>query len=52
VIGVVLAFVLRRRDVTPRVRYDWEGRDDVVDLDPLDEEARPARMPEPGTPLH
>ncbi len=47
VIGVVLAVALRNRDPVPVVRYEWEGRDDVVDLDPYDEAARPARMPGP-----
>jgi membrane associated rhomboid family serine protease len=51
-IGTALAFALRRRDVVPRVRYDWEGDDAVVDLDPIDEAARPARMPGSTPTLH
>jgi membrane associated rhomboid family serine protease len=44
-IGLVLAITLRKRDVVPRVRYDWEGDEGVVDLEPVDEAARPASMP-------
>ena len=51
-IGFVLALVLRRRDAVPTVRYDWEGHDDVVDLDPYDQAPRPARMPESGPTIH
>lgn len=51
-IGAVLAIVLRSRDPVPVVRYEWEGRDDVVDLEPLDEEPRAARMPGSGPTLH
>ena len=52
VIGTALAFALRHRDVAPRVRYDWEDEDGAVDLDPIDEEARPARMPGSQPTLH
>lgn len=51
-IGVVLALALRRRDPVPVVRYDWEGSDDVVDLDAYDEAPRAARMPGPGPTIH
>ena len=44
-IGLVLALALRGRDIPPRVRYDWEGDSDIVDLEPVDEAPRPARMP-------
>jgi len=44
-IGLVLAFVLRERDVPPRVRYDWEDEPGIVDLEPVDEAERPATMP-------
>lgn len=44
-IGLGLAITLRKRDVVPRVRYDWEGDEGVVDLEPVDEAARPASMP-------
>jgi membrane associated rhomboid family serine protease len=44
-IGLALAFALRHRDVLPRVRYDWEDDDGIVDLEPVDEAARPASMP-------
>ena len=44
-LGLVLALTLRRRDVVPPVRYEWEGDDGVVDLEPVDEAARPASMP-------
>jgi MYXO-CTERM domain-containing protein len=33
-IGLVLAVLLRRRDIPPRVRYDWEDGDEVIDLTP------------------
>ena len=52
IIGVVLAIALRRRDPVPVVRYEWEGRDDVIDLDPTGEEPRAARMPGAGPTLH
>jgi hypothetical protein len=45
VIGLACALLLRRRDVVPRVRYDWEGDEGIVDLEPVDEAARPASMP-------
>ena len=51
-IGLALAFALRRRDVPPRVRYDWEDDDRIVDLDPYEEEPRPARMPGAAPTLH
>jgi len=44
-IGLALAFVLRHRDVPPAVRYDWEDQPGIVDLEPVDEAARPASMP-------
>ncbi|HEY8244378.1 MAG TPA: rhomboid family intramembrane serine protease [Casimicrobiaceae bacterium] len=44
-IGLALAFALRRRDVPPPVRYDWEDEPGIVDLDPIDEAERPATMP-------
>ena len=52
VIGVALAFALRHRDVPPKVRYEWEGAEDLVDLEPYDEAPTPARMPEPGPTVH
>ncbi|MEO8485509.1 MAG: rhomboid family intramembrane serine protease [Betaproteobacteria bacterium] len=52
VIGLVLALTLRGRDVLPAVRYDWEGDENVVDLAPIDEDARPAQMPGPAATLH
>jgi membrane associated rhomboid family serine protease len=52
VIGGVLAIVLRHRDPIPVVRYEWEGRDDVVDLDPYAESPHAARMPGSGPTLH
>ena len=30
-IGIVLAFLLRSRDVPPRKRYSWEGEDENAD---------------------
>jgi membrane associated rhomboid family serine protease len=51
-IGLALAFALRKRDIPPKVRYDWEDDERVVDLDPYDEETRPARMPGATTTLH
>jgi membrane associated rhomboid family serine protease len=51
-IGLALAFVLRHRDVPPKVRYDWEDRDEAIDLEPFDEAPTPARMPEPGPTVH
>jgi len=39
-IGLALAFALRRRDPVPTVRYDWEDRDEVIDLDPIEEHRR------------
>jgi len=44
-IGLALAFVLRHRDVPPAVRYEWEDQPGIVDLEPVDEAARPASMP-------
>lgn len=52
VIGIVLAFALRKRDPVPVVRYEWEGRDDVIDLEPTREEPRAARMPGVGPTIH
>lgn len=52
VLGFVLALALRKRDPVPVVRYDWEGRDDVVDLDPVHEAPRAAQMPGAGPTLH
>jgi MYXO-CTERM domain-containing protein len=40
-IGLLLAVLLRRRDIPPRLRYDWEEGDEVIDLAPSDEEPRP-----------
>ena len=50
-IGLALAFALRHRDVPPPVRYDWEDQPGIVDLEPVDEAARPASMPGAST-LH
>jgi membrane associated rhomboid family serine protease len=52
ILGVVLALALRNRDPVPVVRYEWEGRDDVIDLDPTGEEPGAARMPGAGPTLH
>ncbi len=43
-IGLVLAVVLRRRDIPPRVRYDWEEGGEVANLTPADTESQ-----HPGT---
>ena len=51
-IGLALAFALRKRDVAPQVRYEWEDDASVVDLDPYDEDARAARMPGSSPTLH
>jgi membrane associated rhomboid family serine protease len=52
VIGTLLAVVLRGRDVPPKVRYDWEGEDEAIDLEAYDEAPTPARMPEPRPTVH
>jgi hypothetical protein len=44
-IGLALAIALRRRDVVPSVRYEWEDDEGIVDLEPVDEATRPASMP-------
>ena len=51
-IGLALAFALRNRDVPPRVRYEWEDDERVVDLDPYEEAPRPAQMPGSAPTLH
>jgi membrane associated rhomboid family serine protease len=51
-IGIVLALALRRRDIPPRVRYDWEGRDDDEAQDedaPAPWEVEPQPVVIPGT---
>jgi membrane associated rhomboid family serine protease len=51
-IGIVLAFMLRRRDVPPRRRYAWEDEEEPAEEPPRgDDEARDTEVTAPPT-LH